>query len=86
MGIQCKGLTNSLYIHTKRSNKKQNSRFSINDINNQDFRKFLKRFNSSPYLGLKIKQVHNIATEVYFFPVKYITKIMKSRGTFDPTF
>ena len=86
MDIPGKGMTNFLALRTKISNKKQKAGFDITDISNQDFRKFLKRFNSSSYLGLKIKQVHNIATEVYFFPVKYITKIMKSRGTFDPTF
>ena len=72
-----KGLTNSMYLRTKRSNKKQNARFSITGITNQEFRKLLKRFNNSPYLGYKSKQVHNEPTEAYLFLIKHITKLIK---------
>ena len=34
----------------------------------------IKKFNSSPFLGFKIKQVHNEPTEAYFFLIKQITK------------
>ena len=63
MGILRKGVTNSLYLSSKKSNKKQSSRFAITDINNQYFSKLLKKFKNSPYLGLKTKQVHNEPTE-----------------------
>ena len=33
--------------------------FAITDINNQDFRKLIKKFKHPPYLRYKIKQVHN---------------------------
>ena len=46
-----KGLTNSLAHRNKRSNNKQKVRFAITDINNQEFKKFLKNFNNSTYLG-----------------------------------
>ena len=62
-----KGVTTSLNLITKISNKKQNTRFSITDITNQDFRKLLNNFNISPYKGYKSKQVHNEPTEAYFF-------------------
>ena len=51
-----KGLTTSLDLRTKRSNNKQKERFNITDITNQYFRKLLKKFKNSPYLGNKIKQ------------------------------
>ena len=51
MGRQGKWLTTYLDLRTKISNKKEKARFSIDNINNQDFRKFLKKFNNSPYLG-----------------------------------
>ena len=57
------GLTPSLDLRTKIQNKKQKEFFSITDINKQDFRKLLKKFENSPYLGYKIKQVHNEPTE-----------------------
>ena len=41
---------------------------------------FFGRFNNSPYLGYKIKQVHNEPTEDYFFPIEHITKLMKSES------
>ena len=61
--IPGKGLTNSINLKNKRSNKKQKARFAITVINIKDFRKFLKNFNSSPYLVKTIKQVHNEPTE-----------------------
>ena len=59
MGRTGKGINTSLAIRTKRSNKKQKSRFNITDITNQYFRKLLKNFKNSPYIGFKIKQVHS---------------------------
>ena len=44
----------------------------------QDFRKFINRFEHSPYLGYRSKQLHNEPTEAYFFIIKYITKKIKS--------
>ena len=70
MVIPGEGLTNSLALSTKRPNKKENSRFAITEITKQDFRKFLKKFDNSPYLGYKSKQVHNESTEAYFFLIK----------------
>ena len=78
MVIPSKGLNTSMYIMTKRSTKKQKARFAITDITNQDFRKLLKKFKDSPYLGYKSKQVHNGITEDYFFQIKNITKRIKS--------
>ena len=37
--------------------------FAITDITNQDFRKLLKKFNDSPYLGYKSKQVNDEPTK-----------------------
>ena len=48
-------MTTYLDLSTKIPNKKQNSRFSITDITNQYFRKLLKNFNNSPYIGYNIK-------------------------------
>ena len=61
--IPGKGLTTSINLKNKSSNKKQKARFAITVINIKDFRKFLKNFNSSPYLVKTIKQVHNEPTE-----------------------
>ena len=66
MGRLGKRLTNFLDIIIKKSNKKQKLMFSITDITNQDFRKLLKKFKNSPYLGYKIKQVHNEPTEDFY--------------------
>ena len=77
MGRPGKGMTTYLTLSTKIPNKKKNSRFSITDITNQYFRKFLKKFKNSPYLGYNSKQVHNEPTESYFFLIKYITKLIK---------
>ena len=63
MGRTGKVLTTYLYFRTKRPNKKQKERFSTTDINKQDFRKFLKKFENSTYLGYRNKQVHNETTE-----------------------
>ena len=74
-----KDLTTPLDTRTKMSNNKQKERFSITDITNQDFRKFLNNFNNLPYLGYKSKQVHNEPTEDYSFLTKQITKLMKTK-------
>ena len=55
--------------------------FSITDITNQYFRKLLKKFNNLTCICYKSKQVHNEPTEEYFFPIKHITKLIKSRCT-----
>ena len=57
MGRPGKSMTASLDLRTKMSNKKK-EKFTIADMNNQDFRKFLNRSKNSPYLGYKSKQVH----------------------------
>ena len=44
--------------------------FAITDITNQDFRKFIRKFNNATYIGYKSKQVHNEPTEDYFFLIK----------------
>ena len=67
-------MTTFLALRTKISKNKQNARFSITDITKQYFRKLIKKFNSSPFIGFKIKQVHNEPTEAYFFLIKQITK------------
>ena len=77
MGRPGKWLTTSLDLRTKISNKEQKVSFLITDIPNQDFRRLLKKFNNSPYLSCKIKKVHNEPTQVYFFLMKHITKVMK---------
>ena len=63
MGIPGKGINISLAPRTKRPNKKQKARFAITDINNQDFRNFLKKIKKTPYLGYKRKQLHKEPTE-----------------------
>ena len=77
MGRQGKEMTTSLALRIKISNKIQKEMFAITDITNQYFRKFLKFFKNSPYLGYTSKQVHNEPTEDYFFLIKQITKMMK---------
>ena len=79
MEIPVKCLTTYLYISIEMLNKKQKSRFTIADITNQDFRKLLKKFNNSPYLCYKSKQVHNKPTEAHFFQIKHFTKLMKTK-------
>ena len=64
-------------FRTKISNNKQKESYSITDITKQDFRKLLNKFNSSPYLGYKSKQVHNETYGVYLLLIKHITKLMK---------
>ena len=59
MGRSGEGLNTSMYLRTKMTNKKQKTRFAITDINNQGFRKFLKKFKNSPYIGYNSKQVNN---------------------------
>ena len=58
-----KGITTYLAISTKRSNRKQKARFTITAITRQYLSKLLKKFEKSPYLGYKSKQVHNEPTE-----------------------
>ena len=79
MGIPGKGLNTSLDLSTKSPNKKLKARVTMTENNNQDFRKFLKEFKNSPYLGYRSKQVYNEPTESYFFRIKYMTKIMKNK-------
>ena len=59
MGRPGKGMNTSLTLRTKNPNNKQKARFYITEITNQDFRKF----NNSPYIGYKSKQVNNEPTE-----------------------
>ena len=82
MVISGKGLTTSPTLRTKSPNNKQKARTSITEITNQDFRKFLKEFKNSPYLGYKNKQVHNQPTEAYFFLIKQVYKIVKRKKPF----
>ena len=79
-------MTISLDLRTKISNKKQKSRFAITDITNQDLRKLLKKFKNSPYIGYKSKQINNEPTEAYFFLIKHITKLMKSKSRVQSKF
>ena len=51
-----KRLTTSLDLSTNIPNKKEKSRFAINEITNQDFTKLIIFFNSSPYLCYKSKK------------------------------
>ena len=46
----------------------------MTDITNQYFRKLLKEFNNSPYLGYKKKQFHSEPTESYFLLIKQVYK------------
>ena len=78
MGIQGKGITNSTYIRTKSPNKKQKARFAITEITKHNLRKFCKKFKNSPYIGYKIKHIHNEPTEDYFLLIKNITKRIKN--------
>ena len=63
-------------LRNKNPNKKK-ARFSITEITNQDFSKFLNKFKNSPYLVYKSKQVYNEPTEAWLFLIKQITKLMK---------
>ena len=78
MGRPGKRLSNFMTLKTKSSNNNQKSRFSINNITKQNFRKLLKYFDNPYYLGYKRKQVHNNKTEAYFFLIKQITNTIKS--------
>ena len=73
-----KGLTISLTLSTKSPNKKQKVRTDITDITDQYFRKFIKEFKNSPYLGYKKKHVHYEPTEAYIFLIKHISNPIKS--------
>ena len=79
MGIPGKGLTTSLALRTKTPNNKQKARISIIDITYQDFRKLIREFKNSPYLGYKKKQVHNEPTEDYFLLIRQVSKTIKSK-------
>ena len=63
MGIPVKSMTTPLAPRNLNRNKKQNTRFAITDITNQDFRNLLNKFKNSPYVGHNDKQVHNKPTE-----------------------
>ena len=76
----------SLWLSGTKSQTRKKARFDINDITNQYFRNLLKKFNNSPYLGYKSKQVHNEPTEAYFFQIKHITKLMKTERHVQPNF
>ena len=58
MEITGKGLTASLALRNKTSNKKQKERFSMTEITKQDFRFLFNKFENIPYIGYKSKQVH----------------------------
>ena len=80
MGISFDGLTTSLTLSNKRPNNKQKARIVITDINNQDFRNFLKEFKNSPYLVYKRKKSHNERIDAYFFLFKHIFKSVKTKN------
>ena len=80
MVISVKGLTTSLTLRTKSPNKKQKSKTAITDITNKCFRKLLREFKNSHYLGYKRKQVHKEPTEAYFFLTKQVPKRIKSNN------
>ena len=80
MGGPIKGLTTSLDLITRIPNKKQKSKFSINDITNQYLRQFINKFKNSPYLDYKQKHVHNESTDAYFFQIKQITKTIEIKN------
>ena len=72
MEISGKGLTVSLSIITKSTNKKQKSWTAITDITNNDFSKLPNYFINSLYIGHNNKHFHNEPTEDYFFLIKQI--------------
>ena len=72
-----KGVTTSLTLWSKIPNKKQKARFSITDITHQDLSKLNKKFNNSPFISYKSKQIHNERTEAYLLLIKKITNIVK---------
>ena len=53
------------------------ARFVNTDITNQDFRKSLKNFNNSPYLGYKSEQVQDKPTEANLLLIRQVVKPMK---------
>ena len=79
MGRIGKRMNNSLASRNK-SKKKQKAKFANTDITNQDLRELLNKFENSPYLSYKHKQVHNEPTESSFFLIKLITKRIKING------
>ena len=70
-------MNTSLALRIKMPNKKQKSMISITEITNQDFRKLIKEFRNSPYLGYNRKHVHNELTEAYVFLINHIFKPIK---------
>ena len=72
-----KGITKSLDIRTKSSNKKQKARFFMTGITKEYISNLLRKFKNSLYLGCKIKQFHNKPNEAYLFLIKEIDKLMK---------
>ena len=86
MVIPGKGLTTSMDLSTKNSNKKKKVRFDITDITNQYFRKLLKKVKNSPYPSYKIKQVDNEPTMAYFSLITHITKPTKRERRVQPNF
>ena len=67
------GLTTSLTIMTRsKSNNKEKSRTSNNDVVPQYFMKLLDEFKDLTHLGYRKKQVKNEPTEAYLFLVKII--------------
>ena len=77
MVIPGKGVTISLALRIKRSNKKQKSGFAITGINNQGFNNLFKKSKNSLDLGYKSKQANNEPTYSCFFLIKHINKISK---------
>ena len=59
MVISGKGVTSSMTLRTKSPNKNKKAKTDIADISNKYFRKLLKHFKKSPYIGYRKKQVHN---------------------------
>ena len=80
MGRSGKGLTDSLDLSAKRTNKKQKARITITDITNQDFSNLLKEFRNFPYLVYKKKHICNGPTEAYFFLIKQVSKLIKRKN------
>ena len=61
----------------QKDEQEKKARFSTTDITNHYLRKCLKKFNNSPDLVYKSKQVHNEPTDAYFFLIKHISKRIK---------
>ena len=79
MGSPGEGMTASLALRTNITKNIQKARFAITDITKQELMKLLKEFNNSLYLGYNNKQIRNKPTNDYFFLIKRITKLIKSK-------